>query len=1150
MKRKQQNKKPSRKPPQPARGGRGGNGKKTTGRGKKKKPSYRDESDEDFEEDEDDDFIVDDDDDELEIEESEDEVFDSDLEEEEDEEDIVLEEDEDSEDGIGTEHHDEVNPVMVSSRSGRAAARTNTKSRNVPSVVDSDSDDSDDDLDSFLPTGGSLRRSAPSKLLQKKASAAKRRFNPGLATSLESLQAKKRKISSGSSLMQLKQPALKKPALKKLKQPKPQTKPKSSILAKRKQLDDEEELTSASHTPNRTNNGKIKSNDEMGYKEIFSSDEENTINISTSNSTKSKGPLSAEKSRYFKGQHDDPKVRQRKTVVLDDSDSDTSDDRRTNEPQFNHNNKNGLKNTLEDTPDPGDQDRRRRFNKKSIRKMGSNVDDLSSTKTTRVTYSIDDSSDEDEKLPYGNTDGHDDDDFDEDTRMAMKLSLMQGKKHSGKNSKTTAKKEKKKDDSNNIELILDDSSDEEDGDQGEEYYDEEKEAATNILRSAENLSSHVVRAMNGWFSNGDKSNSGAIQGIIVDGAISLGNIDGSNGNEDDEDTSGNNHKWISKAVMAKAIPNVTLSGYQLIGVNWMALLNGMTCEVGTNGTKNVNGVLADEMGLGKTVQTIAFLAWLKYRRQSRTHNDDGSQPLPHLIVVPVSTLPNWIREFEKFCPEMRVIKYYGSMPEREAIKEDLREHLPKYQNKHHLKRTQLDVIVAPVSYFSRENSPDRKFLSNFKYDYLVVDEAHNLKNSKSTRYKMLDKVKTEHRLLLTGTPVQNNPQELLNMLSFIMPLFSKAGSPFEDTDNYTDQMLKHFVDETAEHGDEQTAYKKLKQLFAPFVLRRRKDDVIAQLLPKKERNTIFVELSDSTRSIYKSIIRSHFDKNGSTVNPGTGEHLFTNLRKCAHHPLLLRTRWNTPEEVKRVIDDFCRFGAFKGDGCFNMKQRVEEEMKSWNDFEIHLTALDLIQENEHRRADLQRYILPEKDLFCSSKFESLRSLLPKLISEGHRILVFSSWTSCLDLLGCLMDYLRIQFQRMDGSCPSDERQRLIDRFNTDTSYGVFLLSTKACGLGINLTSADTCIIHDLDFNPFNDLQAEDRCHRIGQKKPVTVYKLIATDTVDEDIYKMQEKKAKMNAAIMDSASSRKEKNGILKSVLENAKQEVRDGGDDDDECVI
>jgi SWI/SNF-related matrix-associated actin-dependent regulator 1 of chromatin subfamily A len=173
-----------------------------------------------------------------------------------------------------------------------------------------------------------------------------------------------------------------------------------------------------------------------------------------------------------------------------------------------------------------------------------------------------------------------------------------------------------------------------------------------------------------------------------------------------------------------------------------------------------------------------------------------------------------------------------------------------------------------------------------------------------------------------------------------------------------------------------------------------------------------------------------------------------------------------------------------------------------------VTALDLIGEREHSRKDLGRYVLEQNDLFSSSKFESLRTLLPDLISKDHRILIFSSWTSCLDLLGCLMQHLGILFQRMDGSTSSERRQELIDRFNNDRSYSVFLLSTKACGLGINLTSADTCILHDLDFNPFNDLQAEDRCHRIGQKKPVTVYKLISKDTVDEDIYKMQEKKVR------------------------------------------
>ena len=139
-----------------------------------------------------------------------------------------------------------------------------------------------------------------------------------------------------------------------------------------------------------------------------------------------------------------------------------------------------------------------------------------------------------------------------------------------------------------------------------------------------------------------------------------------------------------------------------------------------------------------------------------------------------------------------------------------------------------------------------------------------------------------------------------------------------------------------------------------------------------------------------------------------------------------------------------------------------------------MTALDLIEENKHRRGDLQRYILAEEALFSSAKFVRLQSLLPKLISEGHRILIFSVWTSCLDLLGCLVEHLDLEYLRMDGSTSSEDRQALIDRFNRDDSIPIFLLSTKACGLGINLTAADCCIIHDLDFNPFNDLQAEGK----------------------------------------------------------------------------
>jgi len=161
--------------------------------------------------------------------------------------------------------------------------------------------------------------------------------------------------------------------------------------------------------------------------------------------------------------------------------------------------------------------------------------------------------------------------------------------------------------------------------------------------------------------------------------------------------------------------------------------------------------------------------------------------------------------------------------------------------------------------------------------------------------------------------------------------------------------------------------------------------------------------------------------------------------------------------------------------------RVREELEKYNDFDIHLMALELAEECPRRRPHLDRYILTEADLFQSAKCVRLAELVPALVKNNHRILIFSVWTSCLDLLGCLMERLGLAHMRMQGSTPVDERQSLIDMFNRDASIPVFLLSTTACGLGINLTAADTCIMHDMDFNPFNDLQAEDRCHRIGQK---------------------------------------------------------------------
>ena len=204
-----------------------------------------------------------------------------------------------------------------------------------------------------------------------------------------------------------------------------------------------------------------------------------------------------------------------------------------------------------------------------------------------------------------------------------------------------------------------------------------------------------------------------------------------------------------------------------------------------------------------------------------------------------------------------------------------------------------------------------------------------------------------------------------------------------------------------------------------------------------------------------------------------------------------------------------------------------------SDFLIHSMCLDIIQDNNSMKDKLERFTLMETDMFVSPKLERLRTMLPKLVKEGHRVLLFSQWTMCMDILECLLNSLGMKFFRLDGSTDIKERQDMIDEFNEDESISVFLLSTRAGGMGINLTAADTVIIHDLDFNPTVDLQAEDRCHRIGQTRPVTVYKLVTEGSVDEKIYEMQERKKLMIGDVLNEGQGNQ-------SNAKKKKEEVQD----------
>eukprot|EP00557_Chaetoceros_sp_GSL56_P008894 CAMPEP_0176504702 /NCGR_PEP_ID=MMETSP0200_2-20121128/16084_1 /TAXON_ID=947934 /ORGANISM="Chaetoceros sp., Strain GSL56" /LENGTH=1147 /DNA_ID=CAMNT_0017904171 /DNA_START=49 /DNA_END=3492 /DNA_ORIENTATION=+ len=774
-----------------------------------------------------------------------------------------------------------------------------------------------------------------------------------------------------------------------------------------------------------------------------------------------------------------------------------------------------------------------------------------------------------------------DDDGDEEFLEAIALSkaMEESRKQEEKRLMQLSKKSKSLSDNDDFNDDDDGANSEQDNDEDnmDEYVDEKEIEASNVLAAANNLCSRIVSTMASWF---EGSTVDIADALIVDGAIALSTVNNKQNvmveNKCSSALKNNHQKWISQEEMNSVCPKISLKDYQLIGVNWLALLHSLTFELpdknsslkttskkkGGHG-RNVNGVLADEMGLGKTAQTIAFLAWLKYGRRAQQNNQDmgianvdisddsiDQSYKPHLIVVPASVLENWQREFEKFCPSMNIIKYHGSQAERQEIRNDLREYMPKKKGTIKIGKFQknLDAVLTTFSYFSSEKSDDRSFLRKFDWNYMVVDEAHCLKNPRGKAYRNLDAFHTDRRLLLTGTPVQNSPKELMSLLCFLMPLFSREASMFDEDGNNDGGaiMLEYFVRLEAidkkqgnVHISQEEAYARLKQLLAPFVLRRRKDEVLGQWLPPKNRSVEWVPFDEQARLIYDSILAKHLQNSDTSNNT----HVFTSLRKAANHILLLRTRHTSPEAIQHLSEMLYMYGYFGRDTTCTLAL-VQKELEKFSDFDIHCAATALIEENASRNSVLERYLLKEDDIYCSPKFKRLRELLPQLVSKGHRILIFSQWTRCLDLLGCLMDAMNFHFLRLDGQTTISERQQLIDQFTNDTTIPVFLLSTRAGGLGINLTAADTCILHDLDFNPFNDIQAEDRVHRIGQKKTVTIIKMITENTVDADIYKMQERKAEMNAAILESKKSTSSKtnnqgdeetNAILKMAMSRFK---------------
>ncbi|KAK8539334.1 hypothetical protein V6N13_104424 [Hibiscus sabdariffa] len=448
--------------------------------------------------------------------------------------------------------------------------------------------------------------------------------------------------------------------------------------------------------------------------------------------------------------------------------------------------------------------------------------------------------------------------------------------------------------------------------------------------------------------------------------------------------------------------------YQLAGLNWLIRLY-------ENG---INGILADEMGLGKTLQTISLMGYL--------HEYRGITG-PHMVVAPKSTLGNWMNEIRRFCPVLRAVKFLGNPEERSYIREEL------------LVAGKFDVCVTSFEMAIKEKSALRRF----SWRYIIIDEAHRIKNENSLLSKTMRLYNTNYRLLITGTPLQNNLHELWSLLNFLLPEIFSSAETFDEWFQISGENDQHEV------------VQQLHKVLRPFLLRRLKSDVEKGLPPKKE-TILKVGMSQMQKQYYRALLQKDLE----VVNAGGERKRLLNiamqLRKCCNHPYLFQ-------------------GAEPG----------------------------------------PPYTTGDHLITNAGKMVLLDKLLPKLKERDSRVLIFSQMTRLLDILEDYLMFRGYQYCRIDGNTGGDDRDASIEAFNKPGSEKfVFLLSTRAGGLGINLATADVVILYDSDWNPQVDLQAQDRAHRIGQKKEVQVFRFCTEYTIEEKVIERAYKKLALDALVI------------------------------------
>ncbi|CEG35605.1 swi snf matrix actin dependent regulator of subfamily a [Plasmopara halstedii] len=520
-----------------------------------------------------------------------------------------------------------------------------------------------------------------------------------------------------------------------------------------------------------------------------------------------------------------------------------------------------------------------------------------------------------------------------------------------------------------------------------------------------------------------------------------------------------------------------LRDYQLEGIRWL-------CNLFENG---LNGILADEMGLGKTIQVIGLLAHLKAL---------GVRG-PHLIVAPLSTLMNWATEFRKWAPSMPVIIYHGTKPDRK----EMRSHVLN-----RLRKNDVDFPVVISSYEVMMSDAKSFASSGFVWKYMVIDEGHRLKNMDCKLVRELKRGRSENRLLLTGTPLQNNLTELWSLLNFILPDVFDDLELFESWFSFTPDAAA-----TAAAAGESVAAQdvlqgekkveviaKLHEILRPFLLRRLKADVVKEMVSKTEI-FVYCSMTAMQREYYDMIRNNTLAKamekkygkfqTQKRFNTTTLRNKMIQMRKCCLHPYL---------------------------------------------FDEPLTASGDV-------------VTDEKIVEASGKLNILDRMLWQLKRKGHKVLIFSQMTRMLDILEdylCMREY---SYCRLDGSTKLMDRVDQMEKFNKvsagsvaeneDDNIFVFMLSTRAGGLGINLIAADTVIFYDSDWNPQQDNQAMDRCHRIGQKNEIIVYRLVTENSFEDRMTQRAFEKRKLERVVIQRGGFKQRTTPDESAKLTNAELE-------------